>query len=746
MRSPALLLSLFLSSALSAAVRVSPPGPLADLPLGAAAGNQSSPQAASDGDGFLVVYNSLLSPPTSLKAVRLDARGVVRDMQPLTIAEHVPDFAPAAVAFGRDRYLVVWHDTQQIFARTVTRDGTLGETTVVAQPQLITSHVRVAFDGTHFLIVWADGASSVVGERNTMIRGAMLDGDGRITKNAFDLARTNNGFALDVAALAGRFLVMGAEVQWDAPLPIGPNGYPSHFFTARVDDAGNVSERVDYDPVTTVFDLQVASNGVDFLAAWEANAGIAGPIQTMHIDANGAAAPRTHIATGLLHVDDVEWDGRQYIVLFDDGTTSRVVNEQGAQTIVATPPDARTRDGALASNGRITLAALTALGFEQFLLGGAGAGSDITAKFLDRSLTLIDPRMSEPASETGAGIDVSFSAPYRALPTIATNATGALAVWYEVGDEGVSTLIARPLTSDGRPGGVPVPIAQRLQTTPRAQLASDGNNFLVVFRYGLTRELVAMRLTPDGRPIDREPIVVATDEYVYDDPQVTFDGSKYVITYLAGVINLRGGPGTSVYAASVSTDGKVVETNVRVSNVAPPTNIMPSIASLGDGRSLIVWWVNSSVFARFVRGASPDSGMFFVAPATGYPRVAASGGSYAIAMRTSKGVAFASVSSTGVARQNFMPAIIVPNDITNLSVMPVARGVLVVWNESDIMRAMLLDSEANVIAQPSTIGVGVPGTLPSSSFAPFIYNDATNVFTRELEFVAAPARIRVTQR
>jgi hypothetical protein len=111
------------------------------------------------------------------------------------------------------------------------------------------------------------------------------------------------------------------------------------------------------------------------------------------------------------------------------------------------------------------------------------------------------------------------------------------------------------LTSDGRPGGVTVTIARDLHTVPRPQLASDGTNYLVVFRYGRGRALVAMRLTSDGRPLDVEPIVIATDEFVYDDPLVTFDGNAYVITYLRGFIAGRAGQVTSVHAASERLNG-----------------------------------------------------------------------------------------------------------------------------------------------------------------------------------------------
>ncbi|MCU1228333.1 MAG: hypothetical protein JWO97_1217, partial [Acidobacteria bacterium] len=66
-------LSILLAATLSAAIRIHPEFPLADPRLGAAAGLQTSPQAASDGDGFVVVYANTVGVSSTLNAVRLDA-------------------------------------------------------------------------------------------------------------------------------------------------------------------------------------------------------------------------------------------------------------------------------------------------------------------------------------------------------------------------------------------------------------------------------------------------------------------------------------------------------------------------------------------------------------------------------------------------------------------------------------------------------------------------------------------------
>jgi hypothetical protein len=736
-------LSILLAATLSAAIRIHPELPLADPRLGAAVGLQSSPQAASDGDGFVVVYSNTVGASSTLNAVRVDANGAALDVVPLVVGDRIDSYSAPAVAFGRDHYLVVWRESQRIFARTIAPSGLLGETTLVANVGVLGSPIRVAFDDSRFLIVWSDGASQTTGERNTFIRGALLTPDGRIEKASFELARTNSGFALDVAAIAGRFLVMGGEVAWNTPPPIAPNGYPSRFFSVRVDGSGSVSERIDYDPATIVFDLELASNGSSFLAAWATSSGLPGEIRTMRIDANGVAGARSTVATGTLMLDDVEWNGSEYALLFDDGNASYAIgisasgDASGTPNTIANPAEGGARDGALAANGRLTLAVLTTSNGEQMLLGSPGVGANVTAKLLENSLT---PRSAE--------IDVALSQPYRANPAVASNANGALAVWFEVGGDGVTTLVARPLTSDGQPLGVPLTIARRLQNAARPQLASDGMNYLVVWRNGLLRAIVAMRLAPDGQPLDA-PVVIATDPYYYDEPLVTFDGNAYAITYLGGVINLRGGPATSVFSASVSKEGTLLAADVLVSAAAPPTNNSESIASLGDGRSLIVWQQQGSTLARFVRGATPDGGAIVVATSTSSARVAASGGHYVIAMTVNDGLQFASLSTSGVATSSYLPPIAI-GDATTVTLTPIERGMLAVLSGGATMTGLVVDSDLNVIAQPFALGSGSPGALPSSTTAPFVAwretDSAANVFTRQLEWLPAPPRIRVTRR
>jgi hypothetical protein len=113
------------------------------------------------------------------------------------------------------------------------------------------------------------------------------------------------------------------------------------------------------------------------------------------------------------------------------------------------------------------------------------------------------------------------------------------------------------------------------------------------------------------------------------------------------------------------------------------------------------------------------------------------------------GLTFATVSDSGVVSKNYMPPL-ETGDATNVTLMPIERGVLVIMWNGVTMTALIVDSDGNVIAPPFSLGNGSPGALPSSTTAPFVewrqLQDYANVFTRQLEWLPAPPRIRVTRR
>jgi hypothetical protein len=159
----ALLLLLAFGGSRLAVHPVSAASPLApELPL---PGDQRDPAVATDGSGFLVVWDDQRSPDSSehdIYAARVDADGNTLDPSGIAVStrpgmEYEPD-----VSFDGTNYLVAWTDStgfnrSEVRAARVSPDGKVLDPdgiVLTAQDQLGGYRPHIAFDGTNSLVVY----------------------------------------------------------------------------------------------------------------------------------------------------------------------------------------------------------------------------------------------------------------------------------------------------------------------------------------------------------------------------------------------------------------------------------------------------------------------------------------------------------------------------------------------------------------------------------------------------------------
>ncbi|MBI3182652.1 MAG: OmpA family protein [Myxococcales bacterium] len=145
----------------------------AELVLSTAASNQLWPRAIGGGPDVLVVWGDLrdgLSSGSDIYGTRVSTGGTVRDPTGLSISRSANDQFSPAVAFGSNRFLVVWEDSRttagsqtDIYGARVDLSGNVLDAAGIAVStaaghQLLPS---VAFNGTDFLVVWQDNRSGV---------------------------------------------------------------------------------------------------------------------------------------------------------------------------------------------------------------------------------------------------------------------------------------------------------------------------------------------------------------------------------------------------------------------------------------------------------------------------------------------------------------------------------------------------------------------------------------------------------
>lgn len=121
-------------------------------------------------------------------------------------------------------------------------------------------------------------------------------------------------------------------------------------------------------------------------------------------------------------------------------------------------------------------------------------------------------------------------------------------------------------------------------------IAWGKDNYLVVWQEGAAyagapdANIMAARLSRDGKPLDPKGIVVCQAKHHQIYPKVTFDGRNFLVIWQ----DYRSEKDWDVYAARVLPEGKVLDPDGFVLADGAGNQVHPALASDGK-RSLVVW-------------------------------------------------------------------------------------------------------------------------------------------------------------
>jgi hypothetical protein len=127
------------------------------------------------------------------------------------------------------------------------------------------------------------------------------------------------------------------------------------------------------------------------------------------------------------------------------------------------------------------------------------------------------------------------------------------------------------------------------QEKPRVSFA--GGNFLVVWqdlRNERDYDVYCARVSPEGRTLDDKGILVAGGAHNQVSPRVAWDGRVFLVVWE----DFRSGSHYEIYGARVSSDGKVLDPKgieIAGSEKSYLHRTTPAVASVGEGKSLVVW-------------------------------------------------------------------------------------------------------------------------------------------------------------
>ena len=672
-----LLLSLVLTVSLSATLVPGSEKGVTTPALDVAAFSQTRPHIASDGDAYLAVWideNTTLNDDVHGALITADGKRIGNDVLPIAVT---PANEPQAdVAFGRDRYLVVWVTGNVLLGRFVARDGTMSDVFDVGlmDPEMGSTQPQIAFNGSRFLVTWFD---------QDVYRGALIDPNGAVLQT-FDIAsRQQTYLEAPTVAANGTFYFISSITDFNG-VPNG-NGYPGDVGVTPIDAEGNVGTRtVVAPPATPVFDLRAVSFENDFTIAWSTAIGIpGGTVRAARVTPAAAVAVETIPAEGMyLHALGAD-DGGFFVIYGADETKHLRRLGTTSETEVATPltktavPDA-TRSIAIVRT-------IPPVGFES---GPAGANLYITHLGTGE----IEPLVVGPR--------------HQQQPDVAAAGDLRLVVWSEfIGSEHRLGIVGARLDANGHTldaNGIDLRGSAFGLVGPR--VASNGTDWLVVWMDGA--DLYGARVARDGSLIDASPMLIAPGIYRESEIAVSWDGTQYVAIYFRGFY--QRGVRTTARAARVPAHGAITAPELTLSTES--ANEFPSIAS-GPQGSLVVWRSSISLAGALLSPGGTITPVAFPAGSiTRRPSVAWNHGTFLVAVPFGGELRWQLVSATGVVTT---PLTTFLGNAVDVNAEAYGDGFLVYWygSASDTVYAARISAAGVLVDGPNAVAT----TLTSSS-------------------------------
>jgi hypothetical protein len=488
---------------------------------------QTSPSCASEGDKFLVSFNSHRCDTTAedIFAARVSANGEVIDTNGFSVCIASGNQRKPKVSYGNGKFLVLWEDDRNfdstgydIYASRITSSG------VVLDPggKRITSFSyqeeapNLTWGIGNFLTIWDEGDFG----RNWDISGAFIDSS--VTN------LDSNSLVISTACDAQLF----GKSSWNGSWYLAIWEENHDLYKKRIDHLGNL---LDSNSIPICLDSEdqkhpsIAWGKENFLVVWEDFRNSDFDIYGTRIDSGGNVLDASGLPIRVFSPThqtnpQVASDGENYLVVWKE------------------------------------------------VLDSVGERYNIQGRRVSSQGELVDPQP----------ITVSYS-DRDSRPAVAFGAGKYLAVWlYENSYDIYGALV----DTSGMVGStIGIGVASGVQTNP--QVASDGANFLVVWEdYGThwpNIDITGARVTSEGTVLDPLGLFIATTQDPEEIPSVSFDGTNYVVVWKGSRSQ-----STELLLSRVTPNGEVLDPDgIFISDISPYSST--SISFGPTGQSLMLY-------------------------------------------------------------------------------------------------------------------------------------------------------------
>jgi hypothetical protein len=500
------------------------------------------------------------------------------------ISRH-PRRGTPAIAFDGTNYLLVWADHRVRFSSTLygarlTQGGVLLDPDGIAiadNPIDLLHSPSLAFDGTNYLVVFDGGCARLCGARVTPT-GSVLDPEG------IAISTAPNPEAPAVAFDGTNYFV-----AWD-DTRAGPC---CHIFGARVTPGGTVLDpsgvAISTAPEEQI-DPTISFDGTNYLVAWEDfrsgsydNSDVYGTRVSpagVVLDPAGLAIST---AAGRQDAPALAFDGTNYLVVWQDLRSEPSYDIYGARV---SPAGSVLDGGGLAISTAANSQYSPALAFDgaNYLVAwedfrsGSYDNSDVYGTRVNPAGVVLDP----------AGLVISTAIGRQDAPTISFDGTNYLLAWSD-SRVGVCCDIYGARVSpagsvlDADAIAVSTAVADS-QYSPA--LAFDGTNYLAVWTDERpSAQVYGARVSPDGTLLDPAGIAIATSAPWHGLPTLVFGGTNYLVVWEQGAEDPHD---TDFRAARVSRAGAVLDpSGIQIARVGIAGG-EPAVAF--DGTNYLVVW------------------------------------------------------------------------------------------------------------------------------------------------------------
>jgi hypothetical protein len=568
--------------------RVTPGGVVLDpsgIVVSSAPDEKSHPAVASDGSGFLVVWQNLESRDSEfISGARVSAAGALLDTLPIVISRGRGQQEHPAVGYSGTNYLVAWEDWrtrhQRIYAARVSSDGSVLDTAnfPVATVPNYNASPDIASDGQNFLVVWdyvhdLTGYADICGARVTQ-GGVVLDSPA-VSISTFESRKKVPAVSFDgtnylgvweddrsdtIHDIYGARVTRGGTLLDTAGIPICTDPGGEHLAASCSDGANCLIAWRDYrgDSIG-IFGTRVTPAGVVLDSSGF-------PILSLPSFSN-EQGPAVGFVGGWFLVVTTDWHNQSE----KDITGARVSPAGKVQDTIEIPistaVDEQSRPAACGDG-------------TNYLVVWQDHRQDTTCEIRGARVTQRGATL-EPGS-----LEVSGKAGDARSPSVQRGRTNSLVAWQDLRNGRDYDIYGTRITPEGLvldTSGIPISVAERNQGP--AAVAHDGTNYLVTwmdFRGG-SWNIYGSRMTEDGRVIESAGVAICTAPRYQENPSLEFGRTDYLVVWQ----DQRNGD-WDIYGARVAPNGTVLDTSGIVLLRMAQDQELPALAF--DGLNFLVAW------------------------------------------------------------------------------------------------------------------------------------------------------------